>query len=1085
MQTISLDKYRSLAKKFNTEEDVRAETNHFLRESCDTFGIHLTDSGHEVTSVFGGRADSIYSDVIIEYKSPAVDLRSEKGFNEVILGRDHKDRGLMHYLINFSLEESHSDSALFIDTLTSKVGVGFNGATFVFARFIHSTQVTNLFDKAKTKSFPVGINANQPVTLVTEVVTDLEIGMKKFFLYLRSTGRKRLSSASILELFGPDSEECKDALSSIHNCLCENIENNNVRVITLYNEWKRIFGDVYGEIETDFTSIRQSLVSLYPFAETEPDIRRVVFSVQTYYNIILKIIIHDLLNSLNDPAYKRATVSKQSDVLQLFSGKSTGKYNIQNFFEIQFFEWFLYARNFDISVINTALINIDLIEATASVIKPEIVEDVFREVYNGLMPRDVRHLLGEYYTPGWLVEFVLDKASYTGQKDLTLLDPACGSGSFVTHAIKRFVGANGNMLTVNEIVKKVTSQIVGYDINPITVITAKTNYILALGDISLMDEAVTIPIYMCDSILVPTVHAKQNEESHSIKVSTIVGEFEIPVFRNRVESDAFMKEVSSHVEHYTFDEFVEYLTHNHILSLDGANIAVAKSFYEKICVLHLASEDSFWGTILKNSFAPLFSRSGFDVVVGNPPWIAWKAMSDTYRKQTLDIWLSYGIFEKSAYDKITTHDDFAMAVTYVSIDHYCKTDGELVFVLPQTFLKASKGGEGFRKFRITRDGLIIPFAVTEVYDMLGIQPFRGVANNRASVIKFKKNTEMTYPMDDYYECLPNGNGTIRYTVSYRTAIEKFSMNRLSAKPVNANDERSPWLTMPKADLLKKNKFLGQSAYRGRKGIEPCGAKGVYLLDVVASGKNEVTIENLIERSRLPEAKALGVHRGKVEREFVYPMIGGRNIDKWGINSYLYMLVPHYSDGDGIYRGVPESELKIRHPKTWEWLMYFHDLLLETRIRSGKFFDEKLYPFYRLDNVGPYTFQPYHVVWREQNRAMVACVVSSIDTAGLGAKTVVTDSKVLFCSFDNEQEAHFLCAVINSPVITKLIESYTIDTQRGVDILSNIKIPKFSNSNKVHIQLAQASIKSHRAYNEKKNIEKIEKAIDTLVESLFD
>ena len=49
-------------------------------------------------------------------------------------------------------------------------------------------------------------------------------------------------------------------------------------------------------------------------------------------------------------------------------------------------------------------------------------------------------------------------------------------------------------------------------------------------------------------------------------------------------------------------------------------------------------------------------------------------MSDTYRKQTLDIWLSYDIFNKSAYDKITTHDDFAMAVTYVSIDHYCKNN---------------------------------------------------------------------------------------------------------------------------------------------------------------------------------------------------------------------------------------------------------------------------------------------------------------------------------------------------------------------------------------------------------------------------
>lgn len=36
----------------------------------------------------------------------------------------------------------------------------------------------------------------------------------------------------------------------------------------------------------------------------------------------------------------------------------------------------------------------------------------------------------------------------------------------------------------------------------------------------------------------------------------------------------------------------------------------------------------------------------FDFVVGNLPWIAWEAMSKSYRAGTLTIWQSYGIFEK-------------------------------------------------------------------------------------------------------------------------------------------------------------------------------------------------------------------------------------------------------------------------------------------------------------------------------------------------------------------------------------------------------------------------------------------------------
>ncbi len=87
-------------------------------------------------------------------------------------------------------------------------------------------------------------------------------------------------------------------------------------------------------------------------------------------------------------------------------------------------------------------------------------------------------------------------------------------------------------------------------------------------------------------------------------------------------------------------------------------------------------------------------------------------MSESYRNLTLDIWLSYGIFEKSAYDKITSHDDFAMAVTYVAIDHYLKDNGVAALILPQTFVKSLKGGEGFRKFCITRDNQEHPFLST-------------------------------------------------------------------------------------------------------------------------------------------------------------------------------------------------------------------------------------------------------------------------------------------------------------------------------------------------------------------------------------
>ncbi len=401
-------------------------------------------------------------------------------------------------------------------------------------------------------------------------------------------------------------------------------------------------------------------------------------------------------------------------------------------------------------------------------------------------------------------------------------------------------------------------------------------------------------------------------------------------------------------------------------------------------------------------------------------------------------------------------------------------------------MKSIKGGEGFRKFTITRDNLNIDFSITEVYDMLDIKPFSPMANNKTSVYIFKKNKKMEYPMDKYFICENKVSRRIKFTDNYETAMRLMKLTQLSAKPINEN-YRSPWLTMKKELLENIDKYLGESPYKGRKGIEPCGAKGIYLLDVNKEiDENNIIIENLIERSRLPKAKEYGIHKGIVEKDFIYPMIGGRNFDKWGVNSYLYMIVPHKNQGQGIYRGIDERELIINYQKTYDWLYYFKDLLLETRIRSGKFFDKDQFPFYRLDNVGDYTFYDYKVVWKEQSKKLTSTVISSIDDPYLGNKPIVTDSKVLFVALNNKDEAYYLCGILNSRLIGEIVEAYTIDTQRGVDIVKNIKIPNYDENNGIHKQISELSQLAHKEYSLENfdEINNIEKELEKVVLKLF-
>jgi len=1079
-------KFKKSCESAKNEEDVRLATNIFLDGLTSVFELKKNISS-EVTSLQGGRADSIYSDIIFEFKTPKK-FNNQKGIDEAIYGRDEKDRGLFHYLVNFSLEQiKNSDNEYFKYILTSKIGVGFDGSKFIFCRFKNSDSEILIKHSYKTKKFPINISEKQNLDFEIEIVDSFELGVKKLLLFARSTKRKILSAENLLNSFSSSSDLTKNNIKYLYELLEKSLDENN-RIKTLFDEWNRIFGDIYGKQETDFTKFKSDLITMYSLS-SNLDIRRCLFVLQTYYSIVIKLLIHNLLESLTDPTVSPKKPKYKNELSALFSGNHYTNYFIDNFFEIHFFEWFILSEDFDINFIHDIINELDTYETTASVIKPEIVSDVLKKVYSNLIPRGLRHLMGEYYTPDWLVDFTIEKSHFDFGLNSTILDPTCGSGTFITHLIKKFRDKHKDKIELNKLIKIITKNIVGFDINPIAVISAKANYILALGDITQLDTEISVPVYMCDSILVPTVHAKQKEKTHSININTVVGNFEIPVFENRENNDYFLKTASSCIlkDYTSFDDFHGLIKKEGIISIKNEQLEIAKVFYDKLHTLHLSGRNGFWPIILKNSFAPLFSHDKFDVVIGNPPWITWKAMSDTYRELTLDIWLSYGIFEKSAYDKITSHDDFAMAVTYVSIDHYLKKDGITAFVLPQTFVKSLKGGEGFRKFEITRDGLKIPFAINEVYDMLKINPFNGEATNRTSVYIFQKNKKMQYPMHNYFECENiDKKNQIKYSDSYEVVKQKLKLLQLSAKPINDN-LRSPWLTVNKGIFNDLNKYLGKSPYKARKGIEPCGAKGVYLVKINKTIGNNIQIENLIERSRLEKAKKLGVHVGEVETDFVYPMVGGRNFDKWGLNSNFYMVVPHANTGKGIYRGIDEKELKTKYKKTYEWLFYFKDLLLETRIRSGKFFDEKQFPFYRLDNVGDYTFSKYKVLWKEQSKQMTATVISSLNDKYLGDKTVVTDSKVLYVSFDNKEEANYLCAVLNSRLIGKIIEAYTIDVQKGVDIVKNINIPKYNSKNQLHLELAELSIEAHEKYkaNNLKELLGIEERIENIVPKIFE
>ena len=87
-------------------------------------------------------------------------------------------------------------------------------------------------------------------------------------------------------------------------------------------------------------------------------------------------------------------------------------------------------------------------------------EDVLGALYQDLVVPADRSGLGAFYTPDWLAALILEEIGYDGR---TLLDPACGSGTFLFHAVRRMRrrGIAGTAL-----VRWAAESLAGLDVNP-------------------------------------------------------------------------------------------------------------------------------------------------------------------------------------------------------------------------------------------------------------------------------------------------------------------------------------------------------------------------------------------------------------------------------------------------------------------------------------------------------------------------------------------------------------------------------------------------------------------------------------------
>ncbi|TKX83724.1 type I restriction endonuclease subunit M, partial [Halorubrum sp. SS5] len=105
---------------------------------------------------------------------------------------------------------------------------------------------------------------------------------------------------------------------------------------------------------------------------------------------------------------------------------------------------------------------------------------ILGHVYEDYLPKQERKELGEYYTPLEVVQFMLDSVDYSSNEGIgrkKVLDPACGSGTFLTevterliqHFLQKFNKTSVHELDAEEartILERIEENVYGIDINP-------------------------------------------------------------------------------------------------------------------------------------------------------------------------------------------------------------------------------------------------------------------------------------------------------------------------------------------------------------------------------------------------------------------------------------------------------------------------------------------------------------------------------------------------------------------------------------------------------------------------------------------
>jgi len=116
----------------------------------------------------------------------------------------------------------------------------------------------------------------------------------------------------------------------------------------------------------------------------------------------------------------------------------------------------------------------------------DVEGDLLGDLYQRYFDPETRKALGEFYTPQPVVDYIMDGVGYErGVSNERLMDPACGSGTFLVEAVERYVDdveRYDDDPDWEEHLRDLCTRprIVGLDIHPFAVLMAQIRFVVAI-----------------------------------------------------------------------------------------------------------------------------------------------------------------------------------------------------------------------------------------------------------------------------------------------------------------------------------------------------------------------------------------------------------------------------------------------------------------------------------------------------------------------------------------------------------------------------------------------------------------------------